>query len=93
MIDKRKWHVSVCLSKVASSGHLADAVKDGKFNIETYVVPSICTACKLQTVRESTRAETHELIEAEMQSTGSPSPKPRTASASGDPKHTATYNV
>ena len=73
MIDKHKLHVWPCVSKVAASEHLANAVKDGKFDIETFVVPSICTACYLQTVKDSTGAETHELIEAEMQSIGSPS--------------------
>ena len=32
-------------NKCEPSGHLADAVKDGKFDIATVVVPSICTAC------------------------------------------------
>ena len=77
----------------ASSGHLADAVKDGNFDIETFVVPSICTACDLQTVTCSTRAETHALIEAAMQSIGCPSPKSPIASASGGPKRTSIYNL
>ena len=77
----------------ASSGHLADAVKDGNFDIETFVVPSICTACDLQTVTYSTRAETHAVIEAATQSTRCPSPKSRIAPACGDPKRTSIYKL
>ena len=78
----------------ASSEHLADAVKDGKFDIETFVVPSFCTACDLQTVRRrSTGPEPHALMKAEMQSIERPSPKSRIASASGSPKRISFYDL
>ena len=77
----------------ASSDHLANAAKDGKFDIEAFVVPSICTACDLQTVKHSTGAETHALTEAEMHSIGCPSPKSRIAYASGDPKRISICNI
>ena len=89
MIDKHKLHVLM----FASSGHVPDGVKDGKFVIETLVVPSSCTACDLQTVKYSTGSERHALTEAGMQSIGPPSPGSRIASASGDPKRTSTYIV
>ena len=73
--------------------HLADAVKDGKFVIETFMLCrpfALLATCRL--LRHSTGAETHELIAAELQSIACPPPKCRIASASGDPKRTATYN-
>ena len=89
MIDKHNLHVSVCVSMfviwtLGRRCQRRQAVKDGKFDIETFVVPSMCTACNLQTVRQSTRVETHELTEDAIQSIQFLSPRCLIASACGD---------
>ena len=79
MIDKH-----ICMFRfIRRRLHHADALVDGKFDIEAVAVLSVCTACDLKIARHSTGAEPYALMEAAMQLLGCLLPMSRVASASG----------